>query len=790
MLAARTPAGIEAPNQLAGGDQYLPVDGEIIHGTTITFPDGRHLTSVRESNVMRGRDQSVLNEVLPPEERVIEAVVARYQRVAPAITRFARTIAGNEELVVRLGSQASGSDEEIVLDPGVFQAAYARNAPVTPAEVALTSALHEVVHLLASDFDEMRPIPPSWLAHREDRTTSEEPEEIATPEQAPMLFEDLEDDLPIDAAAGDAAHADHAEQPVALLDAISSIGGPAAEALFFSLEDARQERLLLEGFNGVRSVLADLYLAAVPGGMEEARPLGQYALACFLMVGDYATKDRLQRMLPPHVGMALDDAQPFVDDVAAADDPWTVGGLALQLLEVARLHGLAHIVAQTDTRQVRTAKTEDDSAAISDSVDAVRIVTPPLRDADSYDETRAAAQAVSAEHGKAGDADQAGDPATEQLVRVSQSPSIFLPTGQTGKLVVGPFPAEFRSFAVEGRNLLADAARQWGVVQRRVAGELYPLFLANQRRGLRSGFDAGDLSPYAALLLGAGLYERMFERRDLPTRRSYAVSLLVDGSASMLQPLQVGNTRKAPWALAAASLGAWSLAALCNELQIDFEVAVFNRSFAAAGDDTERTFSERRHRSTGGLRRTHSGSADRLTRTVNHYLVKPFDDRWRRHEDVLAGLFYMAASPRDAAIAARRNPETAPPVSMFDKAANVDEFNVTFASQRLAARHVSTRILVVLADGMTRGSVHALAESVQLAEKTGTTVLGIGIGDDTVTAAYSRHQVVERPDELTRAMIDGVRSTLLRTIADAGGETWWVHSSSEYLQQKRSLAHV
>lgn len=740
--------------------------------------------------VMRGRDQSVLNEVLPPEERVIEAVVARYQRVAPAITRFARAIAGNEDLVVRLGSQASGSEDEVVLDPGVFQAAYARSAPVTPAEVALTSALHEVVHLLASDFDEARPIPRSWLAHRTDRTTTEEPEELGIDfPEAPLLFEDEDVDLPAQAESKTAKPAGD-DAPVLLLDAISSIGGPAAEALFFSLEDARQERVLLDGFSGVRSVLSDLYLAAMPGGMAEARPLGQYALACFLMVGGYAGKERLQRMLPPHVGAALDDAQPFVDDVADASDPWTVGGLALQLLEVARIHGLAHVVEQADSRTVRTAKSEDDSSAISDSVDAVRIVTPPLMDAQSYDETRAAAQAVSAEQGKAGEADTAGDPATEQLVRVSQAPSIYLPTGQTGKLIVGGFPAQFRRFATEGRGLLEQAAREWGVVQRRVAGELYPLFLANQRRGLRSGFDAGDLSPHAALLLGAGLYERMFERRDLPTRRSYAVSLLVDGSASMLQPLQVGGVRKAPWALAAASLGAWSLAMLCNELQIDFEVSVFNRSFPAAHDDTERTFSDRRHRATGGLRRSHSGSADRLTRTVNHYLVKPFDDRWRRHEDVLAGLFYMAAAPREAGQEARRSPETSPPVSMFDKAANVDEFNVTYAAQRLAARHASTRILVVLADGMTRGSVRALAESVHLVEQSGTTVLGIGIGDDTVTAAYSRHQVVERPDELTRAMIDGVRSTLLRTIAAAGGETWWVHSSSEHLEQQRRAAHA
>jgi hypothetical protein len=740
---------------------------------------------------MRGRDQSVLNEVLPPEDRVIEAVVARYQRVAPAIMRFARTIAGKDDLVVRLGSQASGSEDEIVLDPGVFQAAYARSAPVTPAEVALTSALHEVVHLLASDFDEKRPIPRSWLAHRENRTTSEEPEvlPIALTQRAPLLFEDDHDeDRTIDVAEEIELALD--DEAVGLLDAISSIGGPAAEALFFSLEDARQERVLLDGFDGVRSVLSDLYLAAAPGGFEQARPLGQYALACFLMVGGYATRNRLQRQLPAHVAIALDDAQPFIDDVTEADDPWSVAGLALQLLEVAKLHGLAHIVEQTDTRQSRTAKNEDDSQAISDSVDAVRIVTPPLRDADSYDETRAAAQAVSTERGKAGDADQAGDPATEQLVRVSQAPSIYLPTGQTGKLIVGPFPDQFRQFATEGRKLLDDAARQWDVVQRRVAGELYPLFLANQRRGLRSGFDAGDLSPHAALLLGAGLYERMFERRDLPTRRSYAVSLLVDGSASMLQPLQVGTARKAPWALAAATLGAWSLAALCDELQIDFEVAVFNRSFPATVDDTERTFSERRHKAIGGLRRTQSGSADRLSRTVNHYLVKPFDSRWRQYEGVMAGLFYMAASPREASQLARRDPEAAPPVSMFDKAANVDEFNVTFATQRLTARRVSTRILVVLADGMTRGSVRALADSVEASEKSGTTVLGIGIGDDTVNAAYTRHQVVEHPAELTRAMIDGVRSSLLRTIAAAGGETWWAQSSSEYLSKQRSIANA
>jgi cobalamin biosynthesis protein CobT len=118
---------------------------------------------------------------------------------------------------------------------------------------------------------------------------------------------------------------------------------------------------------------------------------------------------------------------------------------------------------------------------------------------------------------------------------------------------------------------------------------------------------------------------------------------------------------------------------------------------------------------------------------------------------------------------------------MFDKAANVDEFNVSYAAKRLASRNVTTRILVVLADGMTRGSVEDLADSVSAVEQGGTIVLGIGIGDQTVQAAYSRNQVVERPDDLAGAMVEGVRSTLFQTLAVGGGNTWWANTSERVL---------
>jgi hypothetical protein len=692
-----------------------------------------------QSGAVLSRDDAFLSEILPPEERAVEAVVARYQRVAAAVTRFARSLADNEGLRVRLGSRTSAEPGEIVMDPGVFQAAYARRAPVTPAEVALASALHEAIHLVTTDFDEMRPVPPEWL-----------PDDGEPPP----------------------------ETPVALLEALDHAGGPAAEAMFLAIEDARQEIQHLTAYPGARSVLADLYRASVPSAMEAARPMGQFALACFLAVGDYQTVKDLQRRSEPVVAAALEDARRLLRDAAEADGPWEAAGVALNLLAIARAHGLVTEASPSESPQARDNREEAEKRQIEESVDAVRLVTPILRDAESYDSARQAAQ-MSGDQAKRGDTTEAGDPATDQILRVSEGADVYLPTGQSGKLIISPVPDRFASLADNGREALEEAALRWGVAQRHISGELYPLFIANQRRGLRSGYDAGDLSPHAALLLGGGLYQRMFERRSLPSRRAYAVSLLVDGSASMLQPRPLPSGAKAPWAMAAATLGAWSLARLCDELQVEFEVALFNRAFAARVDDTERTYNERLNGTRGALRRSQGGAADRLTRTVNHYVVKSFDERWTATEATLAGLFWTAAKPAEAGMAARRSPADFPPVSMFEKAANVDELNVSHAAERLAARHAQVRILIVLADGMTRGSVETLAASVGAVEQTGTMVLGVGIGDATVEAAYGRSEVVSRPESLTRAMVEGVRGALRRSIAEQGGDTWWGHQASE-----------
>lgn len=695
---------------------------------------------------MRGRDQTFLADLIGPEDQAIEAVVGRYQRVAPAVTRLARSLSENPNLRVRLGSESSASSDEIVCDPRIFQAAYHRNAPVTPDEVALASALHEVLHLVSTNLDEVRELPEDW---------------------------------PVEGGPAPAAEMD-------LLTALEHTDRPVAEVIFFSLEDARQEAQGLSIYPGARSVLQDLYMSSLSQAIQRSGALSQFVLGCFLLTAGYVERELLEKKFEARAAVALDDATDHCRQAAESDDPWYVAQLAIELEAIARENGLITEAPASASNPQRKALEKMDAEKAAEGVDTVRMVSPIVADAQSYQNTRRSADARSGHADRRGASDRAEDESTGQLLRVGQAPQVFLPTGQGGKLLVGPIPAAFADFGDEGISAIADASRRWSVDQRRVSGELFPLFAANQRRGLRSGFDQGDVSPHAALFIGAGLYQRLYERRASRTRRRYAVSLLVDGSASMLSPGRRANAGT-QWAMPAALLGAWSMARLCDELQIDFEVALFNRGFAARPGDTEESYLRGRSAATAGLRQTQGSSADRLVSTVNHYMVKPFDRRWRDSQATLAGLFYTAMSPKKAATLARRDTRSAPPVSLFEKAANVDEFNVIHAAQRMARLGADVRILMVLADGMTRGSVEALTRSVESVESTGTTVIGIGIGDHTVDQAYRRHEVVEEPDQLTAAMVEGTRGALRRSLAFSGVDTWWLRAS-EYHEKEKAIA--
>jgi hypothetical protein len=56
-----------------------------------------------------------------------------------------------------------------------------------------------------------------------------------------------------------------------------------------------------------------------------------------------------------------------------------------------------------------------------------------------------------------------------------------------------------------------------------------------------------------------------------------------------------------------------------------------------------------------------------------------------------------------------------------------------------------------------------------------------------VDVAYARHEVVEQPEDLARAMIDGTRHALRRSLGLSGMDTWWLRASG-YQTKERAVA--
>ena len=79
---------------------------------------------------------------------------------------------------------------------------------------------------------------------------------------------------------------------------------------------------------------------------------------------------------------------------------------------------------------------------------------------------------------------------------------------------------------------------------------------------------------------------------------------------------------------------------------------------------------------------------------------------------------------------------------------NVDEVNLQYVSQELMEQRQKDKVLLVISDGATCGSVSALKKLAEHIEAKGVTVLGIGIYDHNVESIYSKHMVVSNSQDL------------------------------------------
>ena len=207
----------------------------------------------------------------------------------------------------------------------------------------------------------------------------------------------------------------------------------------------------------------------------------------------------------------------------------------------------------------------------------------------------------------------------------------------------------------------------------------------------------------------------MFEQKQRLSNKSYAISLLIDGSGSMIEK-EKGELN--PWSLTAALIGASYLAQICYELDVEFEVSIFNRGFVSEFKENEETYLKRKFSISSMLNTTYGSAANELFNTANHYYIKEFKDSWKEHYQQFIGLIEFSRNLRDS-IDNNILSENIPPLSMFDKGTNIDEINIMHASKRLLNHQANTKLLVVLSDGMTRGSVKELKNSINYATKSG-----------------------------------------------------------------------
>jgi len=353
----------------------------------------------------------------------------------------------------------------------------------------------------------------------------------------------------------------------------------------------------------------------------------------------------------------------------------------------------------------------------------------------------------------------------DHVSKVGASSNVYFPSGYVAKVIESQIPENYKYLYQNGILTYEKLLKEWNLPVFKVTNKIKPYFIHNLKRKRISGFDQGDLSPHVPVLLASGRYERMFEQKQRLSNKSYAITLLIDGSGSMIEK-EKGELN--PWSLTAALIGASYLAQICYELDVEFEVSIFNRGFVSEFKENEETYLKRKFSISSMLNTTYGSAANEIFNTANHYFIKDFKDSWKDHYQQFIGLIEFSRNLRDS-IDNNILSENIPPLSMFDKGTNIDEINIMHASKRLLNHKANTKLLVVLSDGMTRGSVKELKNSINYATKNGIDVIGIGIGSRGSWKEYVNNTQVAQPEQLINSVVNITKDILIQNIKKTSG---------------------
>ena len=649
--------------------------------------------------------------MMKPNDKNIESeIILEFEKIRPAITRLIQSQTKNKQLTINLGKSKNSNSNEIIINPSILVNSVS-TSKLDFKDLIIGTVVHESIHSMQ---DYKFNIDEDLKKYAEETTGLNDIEEV-----------------------------------------LEILAGPFGKYVFEILVHSYEEYFFVKEFKGLTSIFEDIYTESFIQ-TKNLKAFNQFLTLLFHVITDYLPIER--SIFTKKVENAINESEKllttFKYDKQKLED---VIELTIQIIDICRINNLLPDLKKYSLGEQREIlETMDDT--IVDELNKVLIPSS------TNITTGNTLQKFLGEKGNQSD-DEKLNFMDDHVSKVGSSETIYLPNGKVSKLVNTNLPESFKNLYSTGIKTYNNLLEEWNLPILEVTNKIKPYFIHNQKRRRISGYDQGDLSPHVPLMLASGRYERMFEQKQRLSNKSYAVSLLIDGSGSMLEKKK-GEVY--PWSLSAALIGANYLSQICYELNVEFEVAIFNRAFLAKDNENEEMYLKRKMAVLSMLNASYGSNAEYYFNTTNHYFIKRFDDSWKNQYEKFIGLIEFSRNLRSS-LDGLDTSDKHPPASMFERGTNVDERNIMFATKRLLEHGSNTKLLAVLSDGMTRGALTDLKSSIDYSTKFGIDVIGIGIGNRGSWKQYKNKTQISEPEELIYSIVNITKDILIRNVKQSSG---------------------
>ena len=649
--------------------------------------------------------------MMKPNDKNIESeIILEFEKIRPAITRLIQSQTKNKQLTINLGKSKNSNSNEIIINPSILVNSVS-TSKLDFKDLIIGTVVHESIHSMQ---DYKFNIDEDIKKYAEETTGLNDIEEV-----------------------------------------LEILAGPFGKYVFEILVHSYEEYFFVKEFKGLTSIFEDIYTESFIQ-TKNLKAFNQFLTLLFHVITDYLPIER--SIFTKKVENAINESEKLLStfkyDKQKLED---LIELTIQIIDICRNNNLLPDLKKYSLGEQREIlETMDDT--IVDELNKVLIPSS------TNITTGNTLQKFLGEKGKQSD-DEKLNFMDDHVSKVGSSETIYLPNGKVSKLVNTNLPESFKNLYSTGIKTYNNLLEEWNLPILEVTNKIKPYFIHNQKRRRISGYDQGDLSPHVPLMLASGRYERMFEQKQRLSNKSYAVSLLIDGSGSMLEKKK---DEVYPWSLSAALIGANYLSQICHELNVEFEVAIFNRAFIAKDNENEDMYLKRKMAVLSMLNANYGSSAEYYFNTTNHYFIKRFDDSWKNQYEKFIGLIEFSRNLRSS-LDGIDTSDKHPPASMFERGTNVDERNIMFATKRLLEHGSNTKLLAVLSDGMTRGALTDLKSSIDYSTKFGIDVIGIGIGNRGSWKQYKNKTQISEPEELIYSIVNITKDILIRNVKQSSG---------------------